>query len=71
MHLKVTIPEKQKTPYRELPSFKQLVANFRDMFVPLLPPTTGTSNSSREAVCQGCFGKQTALLMLREMAFVY
>lgn len=63
-------PEKQKKSYRGLASFRELQANFRDMSLPFPPSTLGSSGSNRDAVCRGCFGAQSGLLTLREMAFV-
>jgi len=63
-------PESQKKSYRGLASFRELQANFRDMSLPFPPSTLGSSSINRDAVCRGCFGAQSGLLTLREMAFV-
>ncbi|KAH5023418.1 hypothetical protein HBI70_056750 [Parastagonospora nodorum] len=63
-------PESQKNSYRGLPSFRELQANFRDMSLPFPPSTLGSSGMNRDAVCRGCFGAQSGLFTLREMAFV-
>ncbi|KAH3981000.1 hypothetical protein HBH51_050050 [Parastagonospora nodorum] len=63
-------PESQKKSYRGLPSFRELQANFRDMSLPFPASKQGNSGMNRDAVCRGCFGAQSGLFTLREMAFV-
>ncbi|XPS73595.1 hypothetical protein M3J09_005739 [Ascochyta lentis] len=59
----------RNTRYRQLPSFRELENNHKNLNLPYPTPLPDSSCNDREAVCRGCFGNRSIILQLREVRF--
>jgi hypothetical protein len=63
-------PKRRKESYDGLPSYTEIMANYRNMVLPYPPPEFGLAARNTMAVCRHCLSKQPKRVLLRQLKYV-